>query len=255
MSDIQKAAVITGGGSGIGAATAKMLVRRGWSVTIFGRTESKLQAVLADIGRAEHTLAVQGDVGDRDDVRRLLDGHLERFGRLDGLVNNAAVAIGGSIAEVSIESWREVMTINVEGVFNTINMSAGYLEQVGGSIVNVSSVSGIRGDWGFSPYCASKGAVSNFTRSLALDLGSRGVRVNAVAPSLTDTEMARFLTENEAMMAKFKNRSPMGRAARPEEVASAITFLLSTDASFINGVNLPVDGGMMASNGQPNFAA
>ncbi|MGB0836332.1 MAG: SDR family oxidoreductase [Psychrobium sp.] len=98
-----------------------------------------------------------------------------------------------------------------------------------------------------------RGAVSNFTRSLALDLGSQGVRVNAVAPSLTDTDMASFLTGNEEMMAMFRNRMPLGRAARPEEIANVIAFLLSDQASFVNGVNLPVDGGISASNGQPNF--
>lgn len=255
MSDIKKSAVVTGGGSGIGAATAHKLVEKGWSVTIFGRTEEKLQAVVADIAKPEQTLVVRGDVTNRDDVQRLLDAHIGRFGGLDGLVNNAAVAIGGPIGEVTIEDWRRVMAINVEGVFNTINMSIEHLKKARGSIVNVSSVSGVRGDWGFSPYCASKGAVSNFTRALALDLGGDGVRINAVAPSLTDTEMARFLTESEDLMAKFKARSPLGRAARPEEIASAIAFLLSDEASVINGAILPVDGGVMASNGQPNLVA
>ena len=197
---------------------------------------------------------MQGDVSDRGDVGKLIDAHIGKFGRLDGLVNNAGVAVGGAVDEVTIDDWRRVMSINVEGVFNTVNLSVEHLKKAGGSIVNVSSVSGIGGDWGFSPYCASKGAVSNFTRSLALDLGGQGVRVNAVAPSVTDTGMASFLTGNEEMMAKFRNRSPLGRAARPEEIASAIAFLLSDEASFINGVNLPVDGGVSASNGQPNFS-
>ncbi|BDY05596.1 SDR family oxidoreductase [Ferrimonas sp. YFM] len=253
MSDFSRSAIITGGGSGMGAATAKKLVQNGWSVTIFGRTQSKLESVKAEIAQDSQILAVQGDVSNREDVERLILAHIAQFGRLDGLVNNAAVAIGGAIDDVTIDDWKQVMSINVEGVFNTINMSVEYLKKVGGSIVNVSSVSGIGGDWGFSPYCASKGAVSNFTRSLALDLGRQGVRVNAVAPSLTDTDMAAFLTGNEEMMVKFRNRMPLGRAARPEEIASAIVFLLSEEASFINGVNLPVDGGISASNGQPNF--
>lgn len=254
MSDIRKSAIITGGGSGMGAATAKKLVQNGWSVTIFGRTQSNLETVLADIALADQTLAVQGDVSNRDDVEKLIDAHIAKFGRLDGLVNNAGVVVGGAIDEVTIDDWKRVMSINVEGVFNTINLSVEHLKKVGGSIVNVSSVSGIGGDWGFSPYSASKGAVSNFTRSLALELGGQGVRVNAVAPSLTDTEMASFVTGNEELMAKFRDRLPLGRAAKPEEIASAIAFLLSDEASFINGVNLPVDGGVSASNGQPNLS-
>lgn len=248
-----KSAIVTGGGSGIGAATAKVLIQKGWAVTISGRTESKLQGVIDEVGASGQIIAVPGDVGNRDDVQRLIDSHMERFGRLDGLVNNAAVAMGGPIGEFTIEDWKTLMTINVEGVFNTINMTVELLKKFGGSIVNVSSVSGMRGDWGFSPYCASKGAVSNFTRALSLDLGGQGVRVNAVAPSLTDTDMARFLTENEELMAMFRTRSPLGRAARPEEVAWAIAFLLSDEASFINGAILPVDGGMSASSGQPNL--
>ncbi|UTW65212.1 SDR family oxidoreductase [bacterium SCSIO 12643] len=254
MTEIKKSAIITGGGTGMGAATAKRLVEDGWAVTIFGRRKAKLQEVISDISKPNQTLAVQGDVTNRDDVNRLINAHLEKFGRLDGLINNAAVVAGGPIGNVSIEDWKQVMAINVEGVFNTINMSIEYLKKVKGSIVNVSSVSGVRGDWNFSPYCASKGAVTNFTHSLALELGAQGIRINAVAPSLTDTDMASFVTESDEMMAKIKNRMPLGRAAKPEEIAAPIAFLLSEDASFINGAILPVDGGVMASNGQPNFA-
>ena len=253
MSEIRKSAIITGGGSGMGAATAKRLVQDGWSVTIFGRRQSNLEAVLADIGQDEHTLAVPGDVSNRDDVKKLIDAHMAKFGRLDGLVNNAAIVAGGPIGDVTLEDWKKVMSINVDGVFNTINLSIEHLKAVGGSIVNVSSVSGVRGDWNFSPYCATKGAVTNFTHSLALELGPQGVRINAVAPSLTDTDMASFVTESEEMMARVRNRMPLGRAAKPEEVAAPIAFLLSEDASFITGAILPVDGGVMASNGQPNF--
>ncbi|BDD12092.1 3-oxoacyl-ACP reductase (plasmid) [Fulvitalea axinellae] len=253
MTEFEKSAIITGGGTGMGAATAKRLVQDGWNVTIFGRREPKLEEVVADISKPDKTLAVQGDVTNRDDVQKLIDAHMAKFGRLDGLVNNAAIVAGGPIGDVTIETWKQVMAINVEGVFNTINMSIKHLKKVGGSIVNVSSVSGVRGDWNFSPYCASKGAVTNFTHSLALELGAQGVRINAVAPSLTDTDMAKFVTGSEEMMAKIKNRLPLGRAARPEEIAVPIAFLMSDDASFINGAILPVDGGVMASNGQPNF--
>lgn len=254
MLNTHKSAIITGGGSGIGAATAKKLVDKGWSVTVFGRTQSKLDQIVSDIDQPQRTLAVQGDVSEREDIERLIKSHIERFGRLDGLVNSAGVPIGGPIDQVTTDDWKQVMAINVEGVFHTTSLAVPHLRKVGGSIVNVSSVSGLAGDWGYSPYNAAKGAVSNFTRALALELGSQGVRVNAVAPSLTDTDMVSFLTENHEMMALFKNRTPMGRAAKPSEIASAIAFLLSEDASFINGVNLPVDGGVSASNGQPNFS-
>lgn len=253
MTTIQKSAIVTGGGSGMGAATAKKLVQNGWAVTIFGRTQSKLDKTLDGIAQLEKTLAVRGDVTNRDNVKNLINMHIAKFGRLDGLVNNAGTAVGGPIEDVTIEDWKQTMATNVEGVFHTINLAAEHLKKTGGSIVNVSSVSGIGGDWGFSPYNASKGAVSNLTRALSLELGAQGVRVNAVAPTLTATDMASFITGDDDLMAKFKSRVPLGRAAKPEEVASAIAFLLSDEASFINGVNLPVDGGVSASNGQPNF--
>lgn len=255
MSKIRKAAIVTGGGSGMGAATAERLVRDGWTVTIAGRTLDKLNEVATHIGSPDNVAVSQSDVSDRSQVATLIGAHMERFGRLDGLVNNAGVAIGGPIDQVGLEAWREVMSINLDALFHTISLSVPHLKAVGGAIVNVSSVSGLGGDWGFSPYNASKGAVSNFTRALALELGGQGVRVNAVAPSLTRTDMVSFLTEDEGMMAKFNSRMPMGRAAEPHEIASVIAFLLSEDASFVNGVNLPVDGGVSASNGQPNFTA
>lgn len=253
MSNTQKSVIVTGAGSGIGAATTKRLVKDGYSVTLFGRTKSKLEHIVSEIAQPNQTHIVQGDVSNRNDVETLISAHIDKFGRLDGLVNNAGVAIGGAIDEVTPADWQQVMSINLEGVFNTISLATPHLRKHGGAIVNVSSLSGLGGDWGFSPYNASKGALSNFTRALALELGNQGMRINAVAPTLTDTDMGAFLTESEEMMALFKSRNPMGRAAKAEEVASVIAFLLSDDASFINGVNLPVDGGTSASNGQPNF--
>ena len=120
-------------------------------------------------------------------------------------------------------------------------------------MVNVSSVSGLGGDWGLAYYNASKGAVGNLTRSLALEFGGRGVRVNAVNPSLTATDMSQGFVDNPDMLGKFMDRSPLGRAADPADIADVIVFLASEDARFVTGVNLPVDGGISASNGQPRM--
>jgi meso-butanediol dehydrogenase/(S,S)-butanediol dehydrogenase/diacetyl reductase len=147
------------------------------------------------------------------------------------------------------------MKTNVDGVFYSIRAALPYLLQSKGSIVNVSSVSGLGSDWFQSFYNASKGAVSNLTRSLALELAPHGVRVNAVNPSLTLTEMTAAFQQHHALMEKVVERIPLGRGARPEEVASVIAFLAGDDASFVNGVNLPVDGGVSASNGQWNPTA
>ena len=155
---------------------------------------------------------------------------------------------------MSREGWDKQININAGGVFNMITAAIDALKDSRGSIVNVSSVSGIGGDWGLFGYNASKGAVNLLTKSLALDMGKVGVRVNAVAPSLTKTDMTGFVMENEKVMDAFKKRIPMGRYAEPEEVADVIAFLASHDARFVNGVILPVDGGVNASNGQPNLA-
>ena len=157
----------------------------------------------------------------------------------------------GPLAEASTADWRKVMGTDLDGVFFLSRAAIPHLVAAGGCIVNTSSVSGLGGDWNMAIYNAAKGAVTNFTRALALELGPKGVRVNAVAPSLTASDMTKDMLGNGALMAKFAERIPLGRAAEPEEVADVIAFLASHDARFVNGVNLPVDGGLSASNGQP----
>lgn len=252
MSD-SKVAVITGAGSGIGAATAVRFARDGYRVVLNGRTREKLEAVAQQIG-ATYALPLPGDVADESEVYRLIEGAVDRFGRIDALVNNAAIFAPGEIADVSLEEWTKQMAINAGGVFLTIKAALPHLLNSSGCVVNVSSVSGLGGDWGAFAYNATKGAVSNVTRALALDLAAKGVRVNAVAPSLTRTEMAGGVTGDQQLLAKFRERIPMQRPAEPEEVADVIAFLASDDARFVNGVVLPVDGGLSASNGQPNMS-
>ena len=248
-----KSVIITGAGSGIGAAVAKRLAKDGWNVTLNGRTEKKLKKVAKEIGKEKQVLVCPGDVSKRDDVKNLIKRHVKQFGSLDGLVNNAGVIVDGAIDEVKYKDWQKVMRINVDGMFHTISLSKKHLVKAKGAIVNVSSVSGLGGDWNFSPYNTSKGAVSNMTRALALDFAQEGVRVNAVAPSLTDTPMAEGVMDDKKVMSRFRDRIPMGRAAEPAEVADVVAFLLGDDARFVNGVILPVDGGLSASNGQPKL--
>ncbi|MEO1265200.1 MAG: SDR family oxidoreductase [Pseudomonadota bacterium] len=255
MAAVGKSVVVTGAGSGIGAATAKRFAADGYAVTLNGRTESKLKSVAAEIGKDDHIHIAPGDVSKPDDCKHIIAAHVQRFGGLDVLVNNAGVAVGGQIDQVAFDDWRKVMSINVDGVFLMIHEAVPHIEKTGGSIVNVSSVSGIGGDWGMSPYNATKGAVTNFTRALALDFGSRGMRINAVAPSLVETDMTEDMVKDDELVAKFADRIPIGRYAQPDEVADVIAFLASHDARFVNGVILPVDGGVTAANGQPNFSA
>lgn len=247
-------AIITGAGTGIGAATAKRFAEDGWNVVLNGRTREKLEKVAQDLPDAQ-VLVMPGDVSDAEDTDRLVKDTVDRFGGVSCLVNNAGIARGGTPGDLSHDDFEQMMRINVNGVHNCVVAALPHLKKAeGASIINTSSVSGLGGDWTMFGYNTSKGAVSNMTRAMALDLAP-GIRVNAVAPSLTNTEMTAGMQDNTDLMDRFADRIPMGRGAQPEEVASVIAFLASDDAGFVNGVILPVDGGLSASNGQPNFSA
>jgi meso-butanediol dehydrogenase/(S,S)-butanediol dehydrogenase/diacetyl reductase len=247
-----KVVIVTGAGSGIGAGTARRFLSESASVTVNGRRENKLHETIAGFD-ADKSLVHPGDVSDENYVKRLVDDTVARFGKLNVFVSNAATAIFGPFEKTTTLDWRKVMATDLDSVYFCAREALPHLLKTRGSIVNLSSASGLGGDWGLSSYNAAKGAVTNFTRSLALEYGARGVRVNAVAPSLTSTEATVDLQKSDAVMQAFRDRIPIGRAATPEEVAAAIAFLASEDARFINGVILPVDGGLQASNGQPNF--
>jgi meso-butanediol dehydrogenase/(S,S)-butanediol dehydrogenase/diacetyl reductase len=247
-----KVVIVTGAGSGIGAGTARRFLKEGAFVTLNGRREHKLQETIVGFDAAKF-FAHPGDVSDEEYVKRLVKDTISKFGRLDVLVNNAAFATFGPFAQTTTQEWRKLMATDLDGVYFACREALPHLLKTKGSIINLSSASGLGGDWGMSSYNAAKDAITNFTRALALEYGSRGVRINAVAPSLTSSEATAFLEKNEAALAAFLDRLPIGRAAKPEEVAGVIAFLASEDAVFVNGVILSVDGGLHASNGQPNF--
>ena len=246
----QKVVVVTGAGSGIGEATAKRFAREGASVVLVGRNEEKLKKVHAQLEGEGH-LVRAADVADLSDVEALFKEVASHFGRLDVLVNNAGIVKSGKVTELEVQDWKELMSVDLDGVFYCTRTAMPALIASKGNIVNVSSVSGMGGDWGMSFYNAAKGAITNFTRALALDHGADGVRVNAVCPSLTRSELTDDMMDNDALMAKFKERIALGRPAEPEDIGDVIAFLASDDARFVTGVNLPVDGGLSASNGQP----
>lgn len=248
-----KVVIVTGAGSGIGAATAKRFAGAGAQVVLNDRTREPLEAVAAGFDPGRIVLRT-GDVSAQADAEALVAAAIDAFGRLDVLVNNAGVVPTGGILEASVQDWRKVMAVDVDGVFFCTRAALPHLLQAGGNIVNVSSVSGLGGDWNMSFYNAAKGAVSNFTRSLALELGAKGVRVNAVNPGLTFTGLTQDIKRDQDLMRRFAERIPLGRGAEPEEVADVIAFLASDAARYVTGVNLPVDGGLTASNGQPKQA-
>jgi len=247
-----KVVIVTGAGSGIGAGTARRFLQEGAFVVVNGRRENKLHETIAGFDAAR-SLVHPGDVSDEDYVKRLVADTVAKFGKLDVLVNNAATAIFGPFAKTTTADWRKIMGTDVDSVYFASREALPHLLKTKGAIINLSSASGLGGDWGLSAYNAAKGAVTNFTRALALEYGSRGVRINAVAPSFTSTEATADLEKSAAVVAAFVDRLPIGRSATPDEIAGVIAFLASDDAVFINGVVLPVDGGLNASNGQPNF--
>ncbi|MCS3892094.1 meso-butanediol dehydrogenase/(S,S)-butanediol dehydrogenase/diacetyl reductase [Bradyrhizobium japonicum USDA 38] len=245
-----KVVIVTGAASGIGEATARRFVAEGAKVAMIDRDKASLEKVAKSLP-ADQVMIQSTDVSDSRAVDGMVAAVVGRFGRLDVIVNNAGVHEGGDPASITDEKWRKVMSTDIDGVFYGCRAALPHLENTRGSIVNTASVSGTGGDWGMSPYNAAKGAVVNLTRALALDLGKKGIRVNAVCPSLTRTGMTEDMMDDKKLLAKFAERIPLGRVCEPQEVAAVIAFLASDDASFMTGANVAVDGGVSASNGQP----
>lgn len=231
-----KTALVTGGSRGIGRAIALELGRAGADVVVgFRSGEAEAQAVASEAGGR----AVQADVSDAESARALV----EEAGELDLLVNNAGVTRDGLLARMSDDDWRTVLDTNLSSVFFTCRAVArGMMKRRAGSIVNVSSIVGIHGNWGQTNYAASKAGIIGFTKSLARELGSRNVRANVVAPGYVTTRLTELLPE-EATQAMLDN-TPLGRLGEPEDVAGAVRFLCSDEASFVTGEVLLVDGGL-----------
>ncbi|ENK3110466.1 SDR family oxidoreductase [Vibrio alginolyticus] len=245
-----KVALVTGSANGIGLAIAKRLYEEGANVALADWNEEQLANAVEGFDK-QRVSAHSIDVSDPDKVAALISDVVTRFGKLDILVNNAGVHVPGSVIEGSVKDWKKISGVNIDGVVYCAKFALPELLKTKGCMVNTASVSGLGGDWGAAFYCASKGAVVNLTRAMALDHGADGVRINAVCPSLVKTNMTNGWPQD--IRDKFNERIALGRAAEPEEIASVVTFLASDDASFINGVNLPVDGGATASDGQPKI--
>jgi meso-butanediol dehydrogenase/(S,S)-butanediol dehydrogenase/diacetyl reductase len=247
-----KVVLITGAGTGIGAASAIKFASLGYNVVLVGRRAEKLTDLATQIG-PEKCLCIPTDISKPAQIKLLIEQVITTYGRLDVLVNNAAMFHGGTINTVSLEDWNEQLAVNLTAPYLLIKSAIGFLEKTKGAIVNVSSVSGLGGDWGAFAYNATKGGLNLMTQALALDFAPQGVRINAVAPTLTKTDMTDFIMDNTTVMNAFQNRIAMQRIGQPEDIADAIVYLSSDEAKFITGVILPVDGGLRASNGQPKI--
>jgi 3-oxoacyl-[acyl-carrier protein] reductase len=231
-----KLALVTGGSRGIGRSVAIELARAGASVVIgYGSAREEAEAVARETGGR----ALQADVSQAEDAKRLV----EEAGDLDILVNCAGITRDGVLARMSDDDWRAVLETNLSSVFYTCRaVTRGMMRRRAGSIVNFSSIVGVRGNWGQTNYAASKAGIIGFTKSLARELGSRGVRANVVAPGYVKTRLTEVIPE-EAKEAMLQN-TPLARLGEPEDVAAAVRFLCSDEASFITGEVLLVDGGL-----------
>ncbi|SHO56750.1 SDR family NAD(P)-dependent oxidoreductase [Vibrio quintilis] len=245
-----KTALVTGAANGIGAAIARRLYTEGATLILVDWNQEQLEQTAQQFD-ADKIMTLKVDVSDPQQVETMVTEGVNRFGRLDILVNNAGVHIPGTVLETSVEDWKKISGVDIDGVVYCSKFALPELLKTKGCIVNTASVSGLGGDWGAAFYCAAKGAVVNLTRAMALDHGEAGVRINAVCPSLVKTNMTNGWPQE--IRDKFNERIALGRAAEPDEIASVVTFLVSDDASFLTGVNLPVDGGATASDGQPKI--
>jgi NAD(P)-dependent dehydrogenase (short-subunit alcohol dehydrogenase family) len=241
-----KVAVITGGSSGIGLATARRFVEEGAHVVITGRREKELKEAAALIGG--NITTVVGDVARLDDLDRLYAVVKEKHGHIDILFANAGAGTIAPLAAATEVHFDQTFDVNVKGLFFTVQKALPLFRD-GGSIILTSSVSNIMGLPGFSTYAASKAAVCSFSRSWTLELKDRNIRVNTISPGPTETpalETTTGLTPEQAEQAaaQFTSQIPMGRRGKPEEIAAAAVFFASEESSYITGVDLAVDGGM-----------
>ncbi len=239
-------ALITGGGAGIGAATARLLAQRGWRVALLDRDGTAAQRTAEDIGEGI-SCRIQGDVTDPAAISAALDNMTTRWGGIDDLVNNAGVWDHAPLLDLTIDQWRRVMDVNLLAPIEISNAAVRRMGS-GSAIVNVSSVLGQVSAPTRGPYCVSKSALISLTKMQAIEWAERGIRVNAIAPGYIINEPTRTLAASGSFdLSAINRRTPLGRLGTEEEVAEGIAFLLSPDrASYITGHTLEVNGGWTA---------
>jgi meso-butanediol dehydrogenase/(S,S)-butanediol dehydrogenase/diacetyl reductase len=247
-----KVALISGGGTGIGEACARLLATNGCSVAVVGRRYEPISQVAEDVGG----LAVQGDASNHNDCRSVVEKITSRFGRLDILISSAGIMREGSITTMSPEDWQQSMDANLNSIMELSRASLPtMIEGGGGTIVNVASLGGLVAPGNMAAYITSKTAVIGLTRSLAVDYGPKGVRVNTLCPGwvltpMSESEMAHYAKESNITTAEAIEHAtrylPLKRMAKPEEIARCVRFLASDESSFITGTTLVADGGSSA---------
>jgi NAD(P)-dependent dehydrogenase (short-subunit alcohol dehydrogenase family) len=238
-----KVAVVTGGNSGIGLAAARRLVADGAYVFITGRRQRELDVAVEQVGR--NVTGVQGDVSNVGDLDRLFSTVKQLKGRIDVLFANAGVAEAAPLGEITEEQYERVFGINVKGTIFTVQRALPLLSD-GASVILTSSIVGSKGFAGRSVYSATKAALRSFARTWTTDLKARRIRVNVISPGAIDTPGLQGLSQrdSEGLSELYRDRVPLGRVGRPEDIASAVSFLASDDSSYVAGTELFVDGGL-----------
>jgi NAD(P)-dependent dehydrogenase (short-subunit alcohol dehydrogenase family) len=234
-----KTAVITGGNSGIGLATAQRFVQEGAFVFITGRRQNELDKAVKQIGK--NVMGVQGDVSNLADLDRVYETVKQQKGRIDVLFANAGIFENASLGSITEEHFDKIFSVNVKGVLFTVQKALP-LFQDGGSIILIASVAGSKGFEGSTVYSATKAAIRSFARSWTVDLKNRKIRVNAISPGVIETPMSAELSEQ--LKTNIVSMAPLGRMGRPDEIARVVAFLASDDSSYITGIELFVDGGL-----------
>ena len=244
-----KVAVITGGGSGIGKETAKLFLHEGAKVAIFDIFTGDVEKVYREIGFAKdteikNTLCVTADITKRDEVKSAVDATLQRFGKIDILINNAGIVRDALVHKMTEEQWDAVIRVDLTGPFNCIQAVVEHMMQRGsGSIINVSSVSGVYGNIGQINYSAAKAGLVGITKTLSKELGRKGIRVNAVAPGFIKTPMTASVPQK--VLDLMAEKTPLRTLGDPMDVAYANLYLASDEAKYVNGCILSVDGGLV----------
>lgn len=237
-----RVALVTGGARGIGAAITQCLVEGGASVAAgYSRGKERAEEFAQKLGANVSTH--QGRVDDVDDCNRVVKEVMDRFGRIDFLVNNAGITVDKTVRKMTVDDWRQVLDVNLSGAFQmTKAVLEHMIERGSGRIVNISSVIGETGNIGQANYAASKAGLFGFTKSLALEMAQRGITVNCVAPGFIATEMVSAIPE--AALAKVIEKIPQRRLGKPEEVARVVRFLLEDESSYITGAVFNINGGL-----------
>ena len=240
-----KSAIITGGGSGIGFACAKLFSNEGAKVAIIGRRKNRLE--LAAKETEGQVLPIVGDLTNDNDLDNLVSKTLNAFGKIDIVVNNGGIFAGSPIHETDDKEWDRIMNTNIKSAFQlTKRVLPHMIERRTGVFIHISSIAGLIAIPGVAAYNVSKGALLQFNRSIAMEYGPLGIRSNAICPGLVKTEMTEDLMKDEELMQEWSKDYPIGRFGVPEDIASACLYLASDESSFVTGVALPVDGGFTA---------